>query len=362
MRLAPLQATAEFSGDAAPAAVGGSGRTVVAVALSALTLLVVALAAAAVGKAALPFSLPFDLLGQALGQGGVAVPAPSASIFLEIRLPRIVLAGLVGAALSVSGAAYQGLFRNDLADPYVLGVAAGAALGAVVAFVLPLPAAVTRGGAVQLFAFVGAAAVVALVLAIAGQGRMSGATLLLAGVAVGSVANAVCAFLMYTHGDQLLVIYGWLLGGFNVASWAQVRQVTLPIAVSAGAILLGGRTLDLLQFGDEEAASLGVDVARARFWLTAAATLAAAAAVSVAGLIGFVGLLVPHAARLLVGPEHHRLLLVSGLLGAAFLIAADAVARGLPGPAELPVGIVTAVVGGPFFLYLLHREGRLRPW
>ena len=362
MRLAPLPAAVAEVGGPVPSTWRGRSRTGVAVAASALVLLVVALLAAAVGKAVLPLSLPFDLLGRALGREGIDVPATSASIFLEIRLPRIVLAGVVGAALSVSGAAYQGLFRNDLADPYVLGVAAGAALGAVIAFVLPLPSVATRGGAVQLFAFVGAAIVVAIVLGIAGHGQTGGATLLLAGVAVGSVANAACAYLMYTHGDQLMVIYGWLLGGFNVASWSQVGQIVLPVAVGAGAILLGGRTLDLLQFGDDEAATLGVDVARSRLWLTAAATLAAAAAVSVAGLIGFVGLVVPHAARLIVGPEHHRLLLVSGILGAAFLIAADAVARGLPGPGELPVGIVTAVIGGPFFLFLLHRQGRFRPW
>ena len=175
MRLAPLPAAVAEVGGPVPSTWRGRSRTGVAVAASALVLLVVALLAAAVGKAVLPLSLPFDLLGRALGREGIDVPATSASIFLEIRLPRIVLAGVVGAALSVSGAAYQGLFRNDLADPYVLGVAAGAALGAVIAFVLPLPSAATRGGAVQLFAFVGAAIVVAVVLGIAGHGRTGGA-------------------------------------------------------------------------------------------------------------------------------------------------------------------------------------------
>lgn len=361
MKLVPL---AERRGEAAAPSPLRPGALLLPLAASALVLALAATLSVMIGKAPLPASLPWDLLAAKLGlAAGGAWPASAETILLDIRLPRIALAGLVGGALAIAGATYQGVFRNDLADPYVLGIASGAGLGAVVAFVLPLPPGAYRVGAVQLLAFIGALAAVAAVYATATAGRDSGiATLLLAGVAVGSAMNAAAAYLMYVNGDQLLVIYSWFLGGFNIAGWREVALIAPTVLASAVAMALGGRTLNVLQFGDEQAATLGLRVARARLLLVVAATLAAAVAVSVAGLIGFVGLVVPHAARLMGSTDHRRLLPVSALLGAAFLIAADALARGLPGPAEVPVGVVTAAIGGPFFLLLLRREKRRWAW
>jgi iron complex transport system permease protein len=328
--------------------------------LAALLLMLAVLLAAVSGKASLPAGEVARILAHRLGMAmPVTWTASHAAILLEIRLPRVALAGLAGGALAMAGTTYQGLFRNPLADPYLLGVASGAGFGAVLAFVLPLPTGVSRLAVVQLLAFAGALVAVAAVYALARSGGGAPATtLVLAGVALGALANAATTLLMSLRGDQLLVIYGWLLGGFNTAAWAEVRLVAPLVAVTAGAMALGGRTLNLLQFGEEQAATLGVDVERARLTLVAVASLATAAAVSAGGLIGFVGLVVPHATRLLCGPDHRRLLPLTLLLGAAFLIAADTLARSLPGAHEVPVGVVTAAVGAPFFLLLLRREKR----
>ena len=183
-------------------------------------------------------------------------------------------------------------------------------------------------------------------------------TLLLSGVAVGALASAGMMFLLTLHGDRLPVAYSWLLGGFGVAGWRQVALVAVPIVICLVVIAAAGRLLNALQSGADEAASLGVDVGRLTLVVVIAATLATASAVSVAGLIGFVGLIVPHIARLLTGPDHRRLAPVAAIGGAAFLVAADTLARSLPGPAELPVGVVTAACGAPFFLYLLRQQKR----
>jgi iron complex transport system permease protein len=233
----------------------------------------------------------------------------------------------------------------------------------VLAFVLPLPLLIPRLGAVQALAFVGALLAVG---AVSGLARSGGATptgtLLLAGIALGALANAAATYLMYLRGDQLLVIYGWLLGGFNTATWQEVRLAAPAVLLSGLVMALGGRTLNLLQFGEEQAATLGVRVERSKLVLVAAASLATAAAVAAGGLIGFVGLVVPHVARLLVGPDQRQLLPLAALLGAAFLIAADTAARSLPGASELPVGVVTAVIGAPFFLFVLRRQKRVAAW
>jgi iron complex transport system permease protein len=329
--------------------------------VAALLLLGTCLLAASVGKAAIPVDAELAILSRRLLALPLAPTWPESweTILLEIRLPRIVLAGLVGAALSVAGASYQGLFRNPLADPYLLGVASGAGLGAVLALGLPLPPEWQGVGAVQLLAFLGASGAVAVVFALARVGRtVPTSTLILAGVALGSMLSAATAYLLYSFGDRLLVAYAWLLGGFNVATWAQVRLVAPGVLLSGLAIALGGRMLNVLQLGEEPAAALGVPVERVKLLLVVAATLATASAVSAGGLIGFVGLIVPHAVRLLVGPDYRRLVPLAALGGAAFLVAADAVARALPGPTELPVGVVTAGCGAPFFLYLLRRQKR----
>lgn len=332
-----------------------------ALALTAALLVAVSLAASELGKAGIPFSVQAQVIARRLGlwAGPASWPASSETILFEIRWPRVVLAGLVGTALAVAGAGYQGLFRNPLADPYLLGVASGAGLGAVVAFILPFPPELYGVGIVQLAAFLGALATVAAVYALARVGRATPmTTLLLAGVAVGALASSVTTYLMYVRGDKLLAIYSWLLGGFNVATWRQALLIAPAVVASAVAIALCGRMLSVLQLGEEQAATLGVDVERLKLIVILASTLSTAAAVSAAGLIGFVGLIVPHTVRLLAGPDYRRLVPLAALGGAVVLIAADAAARSLLGPTEIPVGVVTAAGGAPFFLVLLRRQKR----
>jgi iron complex transport system permease protein len=287
-------------------------------------------------------------------------PASSEAIIFKIRLPRVLLAGLVGAALALAGATYQGLFRNPLADPYLIGVASGAALGATVAIALRLPGGLYALGATQWAAFAGAAVAVALVYGLA---RVGGATplstLLLAGVAVGTLATACTSLLLYWQREQLLAVYSWLLGSLTLASWPRVGALALYLALGSLALLPLARLLNALQLGEEEAHLLGIDVEKLKLTLVVAATLVTAAAVSVSGLIGFAGLIMPHIARLLWGPDHRTLLPLSALSGALFLIAVDGVARTVLAPGEVPVGVITALCGAPFFLYLMRRSKRL---
>ena len=286
-------------------------------------------------------------------------PASHETIIFSIRLPRVALAGLVGAALALSGATYQGLFRNPLADPYLIGVASGAALGASLALVLRLPSWLYTFGATQWAAFAGAALAVA---AVYGLARVGGSTplttLLLAGVAVGTLAQALNSLVMYWSGQQLLTIYGWLLGGLTLASWPRVGLLAIFVALGALALAPSTRALNAFQLGEEGAQALGVEVERVKLLLVIVATALTAAAVSVSGLIGFVGLIMPHIARLLWGPDYRSLLPFSALIGALFLILVDGLARTVIAPGELPVGVITALCGAPFFLYLLRRSKR----
>ena len=329
--------------------------------LVALALAVVAaiLLASAWGSVRIPVETIARMVATRLGLPGAGVatwPASWETIVFTIRLPRVILAGIVGAAFALSGATYQGLFRNPLADPYLIGVAAGAALGATVATVLRLPLPLYRFGAVQWCAFAGALLAVG---AVYGLARVGGATplttLLLAGVAVSALASAANSFLMYWHGDKLLAVYGWLLGGFETASWAQVVQVAPYLLLGAAIMIPSARLLDAMQLGEEGAAALGIDVERLKLILIVTATLVTAAAVSVSGLIGFVGLIVPHVVRLIWGAGHRLLLPASLLGGAIFLILADGLARSILS-IGIPVGVLTALCGAPFFLFLLRRS------
>jgi iron complex transport system permease protein len=311
------------------------------------------------GKAPISLDMQAHILAKRLLSMPIAVtwPASYENILFDMRLPRILLGALVGSALATAGAGYQGLFRNPLADPYLIGVAAGAGLGAVFAFVLPFPAGFYQVGIVQALAFLGAMLTVTAVYLLARVGRSTRvATLILAGVALAALMNAFTAYLMYSHGDKLPMISAWLLGGFNIANWSQVVLITPGVLFSILIILLNGRLLNAMQLGEEQAASLGLNVERAKVTLIIAATLATASAVSAGGLIGFVGLVVPHLTRLLLGSDYRRLVPAAALLGAAFLVTADAIARSLPGPEEVPVGVVTAACGAPFFLFLLRRQ------
>ncbi|HEY8491422.1 MAG TPA: iron chelate uptake ABC transporter family permease subunit [Dehalococcoidia bacterium] len=280
-------------------------------------------------------------------------------IVWDIRLPRVLLAGLVGGTLAYAGAAYQGVFRNPLADPYLIGVAAGAGLGATIAFLLPLDFAFYALSPVPALAFAGGLLAVALSYGLARTGTVvPTATLVLAGVAVSSLATAGMSFLFMLAGDDLRTIFAWIMGGMNGAGWRQVGLLVPYSALAAAVVLVHGRVLNVLQLNEEEARQLGVNVERTKLLLIAAASLATAAAVSVSGLIGFVGLVVPHAVRLLWGPDYRRLVPLSMVAGAVFLITADLVARTAVSPAELPVGVVTAFSGAPFFLFLLRRRSR----
>jgi iron complex transport system permease protein len=285
--------------------------------------------------------------------------ATDESIFWDIRLPRVVLGALVGAMLAVAGASYQGVFHNPLADPYLLGVAAGAGLGATIAVVY-LPNGFGFQNALPPAAFLGASLAVALAYAIgrsAGRGS-GGATLVLAGVTVASFFTAVQTYVQQQHSDTLQEVYSWILGRLPSSGWDDVEILLPYVAVAVAGILLHRRLLDVLSVGDEEAATLGVHVRQVRFAVVLCATVGTAAAVAVSGLIGFVGIIVPHAIRLVAGPSYRLLLPLSVLVGAGFLVLADVIARTALSPAELPIGVVTAFFGAPFFAIVLRTSRR----
>ena len=279
------------------------------------------------------------------------------SIIWQIRAPRVVLAALVGSTLSISGASYQGVFRNPLVDPYLLGVAAGAGLGATIVITVnrsgssgwiidPLPLAAFLGGLLAVLAtyLVGSSV----------KNDRSSISLVLAGVAVTSLATAVQTFLLQRNSDVVRQVYSWILGRLSSATWGDVRLVIPYVLISTVALLMHRRLLDVLRVGDEEATALGVDVSRVRLIVVVAATLGTAAVVAVSGLIGFVGIIVPHAIRLVVGSSYRIVLPMSLLFGAVFLIVADIPGRVLDNPAETPIGVVTAFLGAPFFLLILR--------
>jgi iron complex transport system permease protein len=281
------------------------------------------------------------------------------AILWELRLPRVILGALVGGTLALAGAAYQGVFRNPLADPYLLGAAAGAGLGAtlVVAYA---PAGALTGDLLPVGAFAGAAVAVVLAYVLGRSAGIGGGTaaLVLAGVTITCFLTAVQTFVQQQHVDTVQEVYSWLLGRLATSGWREVG-IVLPYAGAAWLVILAHRRLlDVLAVGDEEAAALGVNVARVRLLVVGAATVATAAAVSVAGLIGFVGIIVPHTIRLLVGGSYRLLLPLSVIGGAAFLVFADVVARTVMSPAELPIGVVTAFFGAPFFAIVLRTSRR----
>ena len=326
----------------------------------ALAALVVALAiGVSVGPADLsPATVAEALLVRLPWHPALSVPAIDTAIVWQIRLPRVILGALVGAMLAGGGAAYQGVFRNPLADPYLLGVAAGAGLGATLIIVGGgstglLPAAAFTGavGAVTMTYVLGSGA--------GGTGEPTGiggstASIVLAGVAVAALLTAIQEYLQQQHTQELQQIYTWILGSLSLASWSDITLI-LPYVVIAAALLLAHRRLlDVLRVGEAEAGSLGVNVARLRLTVVLAATLGTAAAVAVTGLIGFVGIIVPHTVRLTWGASYRIVLPVSMVGGAAFLVLADVVARTVQAPAEVPLTVITATIGAPFFLFVLR--------
>lgn len=277
------------------------------------------------------------------------------AILWQIRVPRVVLAALVGGMLALAGATYQGVFRNPLADPYLLGVAAGAGLGATIAIAY-LPDGLRGQRALPVAAFVGGVVAVVLTYAVGRSARRErdAATLVLAGVTVAAFFTAWQTFLQQQSSETLQQVYAWILGNIPSSGWSDVVLVLPYIAAAVAVILSLRRVVDVLNLGDDEATSLGVDVRRVRLALVAAATLGTAAAVAVTGLIGFVGIIVPHAIRLVSGVGYRALLPLSFVVGAGFLVLADVVARTAMSPAEIPLGVVTAFFGAPFFALVLR--------
>jgi len=290
---------------------------------------------------------------------GLGADPIAVTIVWELRLARSLVAAVAGAALGCSGAVLQGLFRNPLADPYALGVSSGASLGAVGALALRIASPVASVGAVQALSFVGALAAAAIVWSVArmGHSRAPTVSLLLAGAAIGSFLGAVVSLIVTFDQRDLQRVFFWLLGGFGGKSWPDLFAAIPGAVVSIVLALALARPLDIMGAGEEAASSLGLDVGRTRALAVSSSALGAAAAVSAGGVIGFVGLLGPHLARLLVGSGHRKLIPASAATGAALLMIADAAARSVAAPLELPVGIVTALVGAPLFLRLLIRRG-----
>ena len=321
-------------------------------------LVLASLLAVGLGTVWIPPRTTLRLLGWKLGMldAPAGEPVSTAVILFELRIPRVLLGMLVGSALAAAGALFQALFRNPMADPAIIGVSSGAALGAVLAILLG--GGVLLGGiAVPLAGFAGALVVAALVYRLGRIGpSVQVGTLLLAGIAVAAVLSAVISLIMSYSGEQVRSIYFWLLGGLAGRGWEALAAAAPLVVIGLALSVFSARDLNAMALGEERAAQLGVEVERFKRRTLATGALLAAAAVSVAGVIGFIGLMTPHILRLFLGSEHRRLLPAVVIGGAAFMVLADLAARTILAPEEVPVGALTALLGGPFFLYLLRRE------
>ncbi len=334
-----------------------------AVVIGVVVVVVVAIFSASHGAAGLPVRgvvsslvdrLPFLDVGSGL------TPRQE-SILFQIRLPRLALGMLVGGALGMAGAAYQGVFRNPLADPYLLGVSAGAGFGAVLAFGFGLDLGWGPFDAVPAAAFVGALIAVSVSAAIGRGMGSSPATLLLAGVAMAALFSAAQTYALQSLNEtRAREVLSWLFGQLNTTGWDQILILTPYLVVCGTVLMVHRRHLDVLRVGDDEARALGLDPRRSRILIIVAASLMTAAAVSVSGLIAFVGLVVPHIVRILIGHSYRIIIPLSALVGAAFLAFVDVGARTLVSPSELPVGVITAFVGAPFFAFVLRRGRRFK--
>lgn len=327
-------------------------------------LLLAIVAAIALGAVPVPAAAVVGVIARQLGVPGIEVgwTAAQEAIVWQVRLPRVLAGALVGAALATSGTLFQGLFRNPMADPFVLGISSGAGLGATLALMLPAGSPLSGLGfaLLPLSAFAGALGAALLVYSVARRGNALPVTdLLLTGFAVAALLGAGTTLLLVLN-DRLLLrlraIFAWLAGGISVAGWAPLAPAAVLVATGLLLALLLGRWLDAFLLGEEGAAHVGVPVERAKALTVGVAALLTASAVTLSGLVGFVGLLVPHALRLVIGPSHRALLPAAALGGAAFLVLADLLARTVIAPSEIPVGVLTAVVGGPAFLILLKRS------
>jgi len=316
---------------------------------AALLLLIVGLLGISFG----PISLGFDQIFRTILGLGNGLTEQERGVLLDLRLPRVLLAALVGGALATSGAVYQTVFRNPLADPYLLGAASGAGLGATIAIT---NAHGNLYGLLPVFAFCGAILAVLVGFFISGRFFAEPNSLLLSGIAVGSFATAVQTYLQQRHSASLRPVYSWILGQLTSASWQVVTWSSIYILIAISVLISISKQLDGLLLTDEEAYSLGINPNRIRIIAVIAATLATATAVAASGLIGFVGIVVPHLVRGISHRVTNRALPTIALVGASFLVLADLGARTLLSPAELPIGVITAFVGAPFFLVVLRRK------
>jgi iron complex transport system permease protein len=329
--------------------------------LSAALLVVIAVATS-LGSVHVPLLTTFSILADRLPFIDITPywPDAIATIVLDIRLPRVVLAGLVGAALATAGATYQGLFRNPLADPYLIGVAQGASLGAVVGFLVPASWQFLGFGLIPLLAFIGALLATFTVYMFARVGKtLPVTTLILAGVALSALLGSIVSYLIINSGEVMHSIIFWLMGSFALSRWSEVQVVLPYIAVGTAVIIVYARLLNVMQLDEEQAQQLGVNVEKLKLVLLGAATLITAASVSFVGTIGFVGIIIPHAVRIIWGADHRFLLPLSVLTGAIFMILADLAARTVLSPTEIPIGVITAICGAPFFLYLLRKRKKV---
>lgn len=293
--------------------------------------------------------------------GSSAIDETTLTILLKLRLPRIVTATFVGGSLAAAGCAFQGLFRNPLAEPYVIGASSGAGLGVAIVVVSGLQVTFLSIGATAILALAGALGVVFTVMLIAGaSSQQSSASLLLSGVVISSMVSATVSLLMFLCDQRAVVILTWLMGSLASSDWGTATLVMSLGGIGIFVVILSARALDVYSLGDTASESLGLNLRRFRWILVLSASLCTAAAVAASGIVGFVGLIAPHIARGFVGPRHAELVPMSVCIGAMLMLAADTVARIMIAPAELPVGIVTALLGCPFFLWLLLNGGRSR--
>lgn len=296
-------------------------------------------------------------LGNYINSSEIAEVYPK--IVWQIRMPRILLAGIAGCGLSVVGAAFQGMFRNPLADPHILGVSSGAALGATIAMLSGIGLNFLGLGMIGTFALIGALLTSFIVYQLSSVGnRLPVVNILLTGTAVSTMLSAIISFLMTFNHDKIEKVYLWTMGSFSAATWDKVLFLAIITAICCGVIILFSSELDVITTGNDTAESLGIDTVKVKKLLIMVASLQVAACVSISGIIGFVGLVIPHCIRMIIGPKHKVLLPFSCLGGAIFMIICDTIARNAAAPSEIPVGVITAILGTPYFIYLLQQNKR----
>jgi iron complex transport system permease protein len=324
-----------------------------------IALIIIIGIATSIGSVPIPLGTTFNILADKLPFVDIQPTWQSAAstIILDVRLPRIILAGLVGAALAIAGATYQGLFRNPLADPYLIGVAQGASLGAVIGFLLPTAWNLAGMGLIPVLAFAGAILATVVVYLLSKVGKtLPVTTLILAGVALSALLGSIVSYLTISSGDKLHGIIFWMMGSFSGSQWSEVLTALPYIVIGVTVIIIFSRLLNVMQLDEEQAQQLGVNVESFKLILLGAATLVTAASVSFVGTIGFVGIIIPHTVRLIWGADHRFLLPLAILTGAIFMILTDLISRTVLAPVEIPIGVITAICGAPFFLYLLRRR------